>query len=655
MQLIESYPEVQKSGNFKEEAFKLKAGPKLFRLMSDSLYSRKIEAVVRELSTNAYDAHIASNNPNPFEVHLPNWSEPFFKIRDYGTGLSEKDIFEIYTTYGESTKDNSDDFVGCLGLGSKSPFCVPGNDSFNVTSYFNGVKYEYTAYINEDGIPQIALVNSSRTKEQNGLEVSFSVETGDIAKFVQVAPIIYKWFPVKPIITGQNITIPSIVYTGVEGSIVINNKNVKWTVTKENTSFVIMGNVAYPLNINWTSKYSTLLYGRQFCIYVPIGMCNFTVSRESLEYNKPTIANIEAILDEILLVYTAELQNKLNSCSSYWEACIYYINEYYSFNGLLQNPTYKNKKIEYNISVDLKKLNEEITYCYGRKLYSESQHYSFTPKDSSFIIRDDSVAIQKKTKKLQQKRGGTVYIISQKLADYLQTEYEAPDDIFFLQADCDYDKVSGTRGGVRTTKILKWVGNYHTNGSNSWEDANVKDTDKIYYVEVNRYNVKYNKEIKYGDFRYLINEAQTLGFTKEIYGIKTSIINRAKKNKNWVNFFEYIKPILQKYVDNNIDLINCKRYYSTIPWIEKLNPSHTKFIKLKKEYNRIAAFKQKNCIIPFHMMSLLQIECPKLPIWNELEEFLEKYPILGEVYSYGECGFKHNLEEYFQLLERYQK
>ena len=81
--------------------------------------------------------HIGQQD-TPFEVHLPTILEPYFSVRDYGTGLTDQEIESIYTTYFESTKTNSNEYIGALGLGSKSPFSY--TDNFTVTSVKNGSK-----------------------------------------------------------------------------------------------------------------------------------------------------------------------------------------------------------------------------------------------------------------------------------------------------------------------------------------------------------------------------------------------------------------------------------------------------------------------------------------------------------------------------------
>ena len=136
------------------ESFKIKASAKAFRILSDNLYSDKITAIIRELSCNAADSHIVANKKDlPLDIHLPNKFEPYFSVRDYGTGMSEETIMSLYTSYFDSDKVDSNDITGALGLGSKSPFAY--TDSFNVESVFNKKRKLYSAYINDQGFPCI--------------------------------------------------------------------------------------------------------------------------------------------------------------------------------------------------------------------------------------------------------------------------------------------------------------------------------------------------------------------------------------------------------------------------------------------------------------------------------------------------------------------
>ena len=97
--------EVLTSGVTGTEQFKISNSPIIFKILSDSLYSDKITSIVRELASNARDAHIAAGKGDvPFEIHLPVSNNLFnkadanvFSVKDYGTGLSEEEIYNLYT------------------------------------------------------------------------------------------------------------------------------------------------------------------------------------------------------------------------------------------------------------------------------------------------------------------------------------------------------------------------------------------------------------------------------------------------------------------------------------------------------------------------------------------------------------------------------
>ena len=102
--------------------FTITASGRAFKILSDGLYSDKIRAIIRELACNARDSHVAAGNTAPWDMHLPTYDENWFSIEDFGTGMSHEDVINVYSRYFASTKTASNDFVGQLGLGSKSPF-----------------------------------------------------------------------------------------------------------------------------------------------------------------------------------------------------------------------------------------------------------------------------------------------------------------------------------------------------------------------------------------------------------------------------------------------------------------------------------------------------------------------------------------------------
>ena len=183
----------------------------------------------------------------------------FRSIRDYGLGLTHDQVINLYTTYFESTKTDSNEFIGALGLGSKSPFSYI--DNFTVTAINDGRKGIYTAFINEHGIPSIALMMEEETTDPNGVEVRFAVDQRyDFDKFRSEARFVYEYFSLRPVVSGNadfKFIDPSFktkdIIPGVHET---NNRG---------TSFAVMGNIKYPIDVPNADKVLGPLYKLLHC------------------------------------------------------------------------------------------------------------------------------------------------------------------------------------------------------------------------------------------------------------------------------------------------------------------------------------------------------------------------------------------------------
>lgn len=51
-------------------------------------YSRPMDAVIRELATNALESHEAAGHTGPVEITLPGWDDLYLTITDHGLGLA---------------------------------------------------------------------------------------------------------------------------------------------------------------------------------------------------------------------------------------------------------------------------------------------------------------------------------------------------------------------------------------------------------------------------------------------------------------------------------------------------------------------------------------------------------------------------------------
>src|SRR4051812_4240346 len=84
------------------------------------LYNDPEYAVVREYSTNAWDAHVEAGVTRPVEITLPTRWDPVLKIQDFGIGMTADDMRDTYSKYGTSTKRTTNSQTGMLGFGCKS-------------------------------------------------------------------------------------------------------------------------------------------------------------------------------------------------------------------------------------------------------------------------------------------------------------------------------------------------------------------------------------------------------------------------------------------------------------------------------------------------------------------------------------------------------
>ena len=273
------------------KGFQIAASAKAFRILSSNLYKNKIRAIIRELSCNAVDGHIANGNKGMFDVTLPGMLDPQFKIRDYGCGMDDDTIMNLYTTYFASTKSDSNDYIGALGLGSKSPFSY--TDSFTVVSYFNGTRRAYAAFI-KDGEPTITKVSEAETDEPNGIEITVPVNPQDCAKWKEEARYVFTSFgEIRP-------------KTSLPVDFLPHDKNqfeVKNSVHGAGV-FAIMGNIVYPLpaemwnqmmiSMSMTNQ-NTWSRGNQSAFYIRfnLGELDITPSREELSLDDDTIQAIK--------------------------------------------------------------------------------------------------------------------------------------------------------------------------------------------------------------------------------------------------------------------------------------------------------------------------------------------------------------------------
>lgn len=208
-------------------------------------YKQPISSIARELISNGVDAHVMAGCPDkPIYIQIPTFLNNNFVIRDFGTGIAPADFKHIYCRFFGSDKRQNNETIGGFGLGSKTPFAYTNN--YTVTNYYDGIKYVYAFFINEDNIPQDVQVEAVETDEENGLSIEFCVQEKDFNAFIDAVYLASKHLKVKP---ESNYEfdwddVPSNQEKLFEGD--------DWYCLKNNLShyeknYVVLGSIEYPV------------------------------------------------------------------------------------------------------------------------------------------------------------------------------------------------------------------------------------------------------------------------------------------------------------------------------------------------------------------------------------------------------------------------
>jgi hypothetical protein len=317
MKLRTATSSVETSGLTESTAFSIKVNGKAFKILLDGLYSDKVGAVVRELCTNAYDAHLAiGKGDTPFVVRLPTLFDPTFRVRDFGVSMTHEQVFRLMTTVFESSKDTSNTQVGAFGLGSKSPFSLV--DTFSLTVWKDGEKRVYSAFINTDGVPSLALLGKEASSEPQGVQIEMTVDQKDVHPFTGKAQSILRWFPTFPKIEGNAITLaqPTVIAQGKGWYLLGGNDTHGGARARQ-------GCVVYPLSASSISNISEehrALLAAPILIDFPIGSLDVAASREGLSYDAATSQNILARLNSVADELKDHYGKAIKDAPTLWEA-----------------------------------------------------------------------------------------------------------------------------------------------------------------------------------------------------------------------------------------------------------------------------------------------------------------------------------------------
>lgn len=575
MKLRERTNNVISGGNIGEEtSFKIAMNDKMFRTLSDSLYEDKIGSIVREISCNGVDAHVMAGTPEkPITIHVPNAIEPWFSVKDEGIGMSDEDIRTVYTSYGNSTKDQANDAIGAFGLGSKTPFAY--TDQFTVISIHGGVKRTYIAVIGNQGLPTLSMQHEEETDEHPGLEVTIAVENKDFFQFADKIIEQLKFLPVKPHLINnmRNLKFPvlddpkTIMFQ--DDKFVLGNKDFPL-----NRVYIKQGGVAYPLNLyhfenSDSFEFNQFLNNLENCGCVldfAIGDIDVTASREGISYEPTTVENIKNRLFYVRDTITKEALKEIKN-SKYIFSRMAYLNDLPPIlgDGILASNDVSNllgvhEKRFSHVSFDasevtknytVKSLEYNMNGRIARDVRSGSSGVNmrfFTPKKDTTIYINDGVTNHIKRVKHHfegenlrkygnilivashiKKSSMTATVVKEMRDDIVKNFQIDPKDVVDISSLPELPKVerkARTYGALPTCYRYKKGANKFN--SSYWDDEydDLDDLEDTVYIGMHRHDIELTEDVK------LFMGAVEAGIIdKEVVAVNQRTYKRIKEGK----------------------------------------------------------------------------------------------------------------------------
>jgi hypothetical protein len=691
MKIAESTIQVQSSGIQSEAFFTVKQSNigHIFGILRNQLYSNKPLAIIREYCTNAFDAHIDAGIPSrPIEVSFPTAFKNSLTIRDFGKGLSESEVYDIFVSYGESTKRGTNEQVGMLGLGSKSAFCYV-ND-FTITSYHNGTKSVYLAYIDETNIGKISKIAEEATSE-TGLAIDIVVKTIDLSQFRDVAGTFLAEFNPQPIVKNDD-RVVNMLQQEVEKSFIINTEEYaihSWGYNQK--SCVRMGNVNYPFHIDdlglASDEYKSVECFRNLKVklYAPIGSVVPSASRESLEMNTKTKQFIFDALKGIRSTVKGQIDERLSKCKSFYQFALEFdntsqIRDVFNLVSVYGGKAYRPHT--YNMQFIRKdypaiKEIEEIRND-ARSSFKSSSSLSIQEGQTLFAyygnVPQNSIRQRIMNSGYSLKSGYLLRFASKADFDSLVNDAEWQGANFVDISNLIYTKVTGKSAGSFATSEVYSYCPHQLTLRNTWKSntLSLQQSEGI-YVEIKRFlpvaKHPNGTDIKTMEaFKELLGNAHTLGIKIDnLYGVKYCDID--KLGDGWIELTDYIQQTLYNQTDDEIFKFN--QYLISLnvsdEWEFAFNHNMadtdgdlTRLKEIISEYyksmsyissqgTRVRYFKN----LGYGLYLDIHNECIEL-----VDKILNKYPILRNLFGYSH-KMSHYTEsptqKYWHIVNEYLK
>jgi hypothetical protein len=553
---------VEVSGDFNSSEFSMDDNVKILEMMIDS-YSNQELAVVREYCCNAYDEHVFCGiEDTPIKVHIPTNSDPEFRVRDYGRGMSPEFMTKTFTRIGKSTKDGSEDNAsaavqtGGFGIGRMVGFAAA--EQFYITCIHEGQRAEYLCTWDRVEKPQILqLGDLSPTDEPNGTEVRIPVSSDKVWSYKHASEKCFKHFPTQPNINIEISKPDEYLWSGDAWGLRSGNG---WSASQR----VIMGVVAYPLDVSalrdqFSKEEYEFFNDAALDIIVPLGSVELLISRESIRYRNRTIRVLTKALRRARQELRETVEAELDSDLSPYEQLIV-ANKVASKlpKNTLGNGKNNAKSMQLPDGVDVRVAGNYSLRNHKNPRLEYHRNYEFMPNDDIVFVFDDLGHNKRQPSRIWRK-----YAKTQATVLY----FETPPDLKDL-GDPDPSRIVYTSSLEAPPRMA-------SDSSRSYAGVKLR---KAVHAITDAYDVKVRTEII--DFDDIDDETvyyvetyqgspSVHFYPNNVAGIESVILVprtlAAKRPDNWVSYADACREISEaKLTELDWDTLICTQ--ADMPW-----------------------------------------------------------------------------------------
>lgn len=283
-----------------------------FSIVSEGFYSDIYGSIVRELSSNCVDAHVAIESTEPVKIKFSQKENVhFISFIDVGIGMNRKDFEGIFMSYFKSTKRESNAYIGAFGVGSKSPLGYV--ESFDIITRKDGIERHFILFKVPDEAPSYDMFYEKETSLPSGTEIRFAIPDE-----------LNVWDEIRKFKTGIKNQLAYFDNVVVEGISYNNHYNIyegkyfKYRNGGEESDFdkvhIALEKVSYPLNFK---KLGINEINCPIGVKFEIGELLVTKNRENLRYDNEEVnelirQRIKLALEELGQIYNRQISESLD-------------------------------------------------------------------------------------------------------------------------------------------------------------------------------------------------------------------------------------------------------------------------------------------------------------------------------------------------------